>query len=268
MMTDGTDSMKRRRPVPDIGAPVETLASRALDLLASKRQCAASLLSERFVEALSEAVLSRDPTRRAAVVEDMLQGRIRREEIADFYIPEVARRLGAAWCEDGLSFADVTIGSARLQGLLREIGRDWGVDAARDPMAPGVLLVVMADEFHTLGALVAASQLARLGVSVKLLVGRSEAEVLQTVAFGQFDAILLSAAQGEKLEVLRDMIESIRIAAVRPIPVVIGGSLLSRTDDAKAGTGADHATTDLREALRACGLRTSAPGARPRATSE
>jgi methylmalonyl-CoA mutase cobalamin-binding subunit len=252
----------------DTGAKVETLASRALGVLASKRNSAASLLSERFLDALSVAVRSEDPGHRHAVVRDMIDARIRPEDIADFYIPEVARRLGAAWCEDGLSFADVTIGTARLQGLLKEIGAAWAGDMQLDPDAPGLLVVVLADEFHTLGAMVLCGQLARLGASAKLAMGHSESDLLRTVAAGQFDAILISAAQGERLATLRKLVEKIRAASVRPTPVVIGGSVVTRVIDIKTKIGADHATTDPREALRACGLRISVPGARRRATSE
>lgn len=279
-MTDSFDRATRARPTADggsgsglragsgTGGDVETLASRALGVLASKRISAASLLSERFLDDLSAAVRSADGMRRRAVVRDMLDARIRAEDIADFYIPEVARRLGAAWCEDSVSFADVTIGVARLQGLLKEIGPQWADDRQTDPRAPGLLVVVLADEFHTLGAMVLCGQLARLGVSVKLAMGQSESDLLRTVAGGHFDAILISAAQGERLATLRKLVEKIRAASVRPTPVVIGGSVVTRVSDIKTQTGADHATTDPKEALRACGLKISVPGARPRATSE
>jgi methanogenic corrinoid protein MtbC1 len=267
-MTDSTDRSTRARFAPDSGSTVETLASRALGVLASKRLSAASLLSERFLEELSVAVRSGDGTHHRAIVRDMVEARIRPEDIADFYIPEVARRLGAAWCEDGLSFADVTIGTARLQGLLKEIGSHWTDDRRLDPDAPVVLVVVLADEFHTLGAMVLCGQLSRIGVSVKLAMGHAESDLLRILAGGHFDAILISAAQGEKLATLRKLIEKIRTASVRPTPVVIGGSVVTRVADIKTQTGADHATTDPKEALRACGLKISVPGARLRATSE
>jgi MerR family transcriptional regulator, light-induced transcriptional regulator len=267
-MTDSSDRATRNRSSPDAGSTVETLASRALGVLASKRISAASLLSERFLEELSAAVRGADGMQSRAIVRDMMDARIRAEDIADFYIPEVARRLGAAWCEDGLSFADVTIGSARLQGLLKDIGSHWTDDRRLDPDAPAVLVVVLADEFHTLGAMVLCGQLARMDVSVKLAMGHAESDLLRIVASGHFDAILISAAQGERLAMLRKLIEKIRAASVRPTPVVIGGSVVTRVTDIKTQTGADHATTDPKEALRACGLKISVPGARPRATSE
>lgn len=179
-MTDSTDRSTRARFAPDSGSTVETLASRALGVLASKRLSAASLLSERFLEELSVAVRSGDGTHHRAIVRDMVEARIRPEDIADFYIPEVARRLGAAWCEDGLSFADVTIGTARLQGLLKEIGSHWTDDRRLDPDAPVVLVVVLADEFHTLGAMVLCGQLSRIGVSVKLAMGHAESDLLDS----------------------------------------------------------------------------------------
>lgn len=267
-MTDSMDRATRARTGMDVGSTVETLASRALGVLASKRISAASLLSERFLDELSLAVRSAETGRRRAVVRDMLDARIRPEDITDFYIPEVARRLGAAWCEDSVSFADVTIGVARLQGMLKEIGAPWFDEARLDAEAPGLLVVVLADEFHTLGAMVLCGQLARLGVSVKIAMGHGESELLRTVAAGNFDAIFLSAAQGERLARLRKLVEKIRAASVRPTPVVIGGSVVTRVTDIKTQTGADHATTDPREALRACGLKISVPGARRRATSE
>jgi MerR family transcriptional regulator, light-induced transcriptional regulator len=267
-MTDGTDRANRTRGNADSGSTVETLASRALGVLASKRVSAASLLSERFLEELSIAVRTLDADHRWSVVRKMLESRIRLEDIADFYIPEVSRRLGAAWCEDGLSFADVTIGVARLQSLLREIDAEWAKGTTLDADAPGLLVVVLADEFHTLGAMVLCSQLGRMGVSVKLVVGQSESEVLRTVAAGQFDAILISASGCERLAPLRKLVEKVRAACLRPTPIVLGGSVVTRVTDAKTQTGADHATTDPREALRACGLRILVPGATRRATSE
>lgn len=267
-MTDSTERTVQTRSGAATGAPVETLASRALGVLASKRVSAASLLSEHFVDALSAAVRAGDGSARAGVVRDMIAARIRREDIADFYIPEVARRLGAAWCEDGLSFAEVTIGVARLQGLLREIGPDWFSEAHVEPDAPGVLVIVLDDEFHTLGAMVMCAQLGRMGLSVRLLMGRNETDVADVVTAGQFDAVFISASQGNRLETLRKLVEKIRSAALRSTPVVLGGSIVTRVTDIKTRTGADHATTDAREALRACGLRISARGAGRRVASE
>jgi len=266
-MTDSTGKAMGFRNDED-GGTLETLASRALGTIASRRMSAASLLSEKFVSDLDAAARSIESDRRRAVVAAMRDAGIGREDIVDFYIPEVARRMGVEWCEDGMSFADVTIGVARLQGLLREIGSDWLDGAGLTRESPGVAVVVTADEFHTLGSMVLCSQLARLGVSVRLVVGRSQEEVLGGVADGHFDAIFISAASGRRLATLRKLVENIREASDRPTPIIIGGPIVAREDDVKTKTGADHVTTDPTEALAACGLKISHSGARRRATSE
>lgn len=267
-MIDGHDRAARIRIEEEGDGSVETLASRALTELAANRVTAASMMSERFIRDLTAAAMQIEPGHRKAVIHDMLESRIRREDIVDFYIPEAARRLGDAWCTDGVSFAEVTIGVARLQGVLRDIASEWIDDRSFDGDAPGVMIVVADNDFHTLGSMILSTQLRRMGISVKMVVGQCESDLLATVADGHFDAILISAALGERLAPLKKLVEKIRAASVRPTPVVIGGSAVGRTDDIKTKTSADHATTDPREALRLCGLKISAPGARRRATSE
>ena len=48
---------------------------------------------------------------------------VRSSEVYQSYIPAVSRYLGEMWVNDRASFVDVSLGSARLQALLREAGR-------------------------------------------------------------------------------------------------------------------------------------------------
>jgi hypothetical protein len=45
------------------------------------------------------------------------------EDIIDVVLPEVARKAGRRWMDDEISFADVTIVTARLQETVRALGR-------------------------------------------------------------------------------------------------------------------------------------------------
>lgn len=263
-MIDGPDRAIARLGGADSESSVESLASRALTVLASKRASTASMMSDHFIDNLLEAVRAIEPGRRRAVIADMLGARIRREDIVDFYIPAVARRLGAAWCDDGLSFAEVTIGSARLQGILRDLGREWFDDSVRDGASSGIAVIVDEAEFHTLGALVLASQFRRMGISVRAMIGQPREKIFETVENGQFDAILLSAAGGETLARLRHVVEKIRAVSDRPVPIVIGGSIVEDEAEVRTQTGADYVTSDPREVVRLCGLTASAPGASQR----
>jgi methylmalonyl-CoA mutase cobalamin-binding subunit len=183
------------------------------------------------------------------------------EEVVDTYIPAAARRLGELWCIDEVSFVDVTVGTARLQSMLRDLGPVWSQETASDPLAPNVLLIVRQDAYHTLGAMVAAEQLRRSGVSVRLSLGASDDLVVEMVGSKRFDAVLISAASSERLESVRDLVKKVRMAMRPAAPIVVGGTMLDTDRDVEIITGADFVTSNPQEALRLCGLKTSAHGA-------
>lgn len=214
---------------------------------------------ERHLRVLEAAVLNpdRDAARRA--VAEIRRRGVPWEAIADVYIPEVSRRLGDRWCDDSLSFAEVTIGSARLQAMLREFGPEWSEEALSDPLAPNAILIVPRDDAHTLGAMVVAGQLRRARISTRLSLGQEDEEIVGLLVAKRFDAILVSASSSVRLESVRDLVEKIRLAVQSVAPIALGGSILDTDRDAKAITGVDHATCDLREALRLCGLTTAHP---------
>lgn len=253
-MSDGAERFATNRRRNETGA-VTSLASEALSVLATRRQSNSDRLTAPLLDRLEHAVVDRDPTRRTAVLEEMRALRISPARITEEFIPEVARRLGARWCEDNMSFADVTIGSARLQAMVRDLGSREDED---DPGQAALLAVIVpGGEYHTLGAMVIASQLRRLGFAVRLFLGKDDTEVLDALALDRFDAVLLTAARGEKLVNLAGFVKKIRQAVTRATPIVVGGSVVTRGLAIEGRIGADYITSDIYEALNACGLKTS-----------
>ncbi|PZX16537.1 B12 binding protein [Palleronia aestuarii] len=237
-------------------ARVGALASKALSVLAARRT-AVRQLSEEHICALEHAVCGPGPEQRDAVIEGMRAEGIGIAEICDHYIPEVARRLGDQWCNDTLSFADVTIGSARLQSLLRDIAEDEHPSHGRRDSE--VVVMVLAGEHHTLGAMVLTGQLRRMGVSVRLALGTSTPEVCKIVEGAAFDAILISVAAREDLDMVRETVALLRQSTRGGVPLIVGGGVLDMGFDmAKAATGADYATNDLRSALKFSGCEIQA----------
>ena len=257
-MTDGPDRT-RGEPRSGTGRPVETLASQALTFLARHRFAGSGVVSERQVTKLQAAVLAQNPEQRDRVVSDMREDGVSLEEIIDLYIPAVARNLGEQWCSDGLGFADVTIASARLQGLVRDLAEEV---APIGPRTAGVAVVVLSDEYHTLGALILATQLRRLGISVRLMIGLGSGQALSELQASRYDAVLISASHSESLAKLAKFVKNLRKQTERNMPVVIGGPIVELATDVQVATGADAVTSDLEEALRACRLKISRDGAR------
>jgi len=243
------ENVPRRRADPvsqgaSVGLTLVPFTPRELDLQIMAAMRAAAL-----------AVNRKDCT---AVLQQAQQAGIAREDIADFYIPALARDLGDDWCSDNLSFAAVTIGVSRLQAMLRELGPEWAGDQSANPAAPSVLLIVGQDVYHTLGAMVLSGQLRRKGLSVRLMLGADPQELAQKLAKTSYDAVFISASSGESLESLRRIVYVIRTSSKTLLPVVIGGTILEVENqyDVTALTGADHATNVPSEALELCGVTT------------
>lgn len=232
----------------------DSLASQALSVLASRRIGRPAGMSERFLSALQCAACNADATVRDRVVRDMIAARINRYEIADQYIPEIARRLGVAWCEDGMSFAEVTIGVARLQGLLRDLTDNWSVESRMYENGLNSVVLMLADEYHTLGPMLVTSQLRRMGASVRLMLGRPSGEIRALLGEQRFDLVLVSVAHVEKLEAAARLVRLVRVSMISPAPVIVGGPAIDVDSNAKEITGADHASSNIREALALCGL--------------
>ena len=239
---------------------VDALASRALKLVAARPGRPQRTLNPMLLSMMYAGAISGDRDALDDAVMRMVDSGLTLEEIADVYVPALARHMGEMWVEDRLSCTGVSIGTSRLQLLVREIGSEWKADRVMDPDAPSLLILVARNADHTLGAAVLAGQLRRKGLSVRLIFGAHPEEVAQLMRQIRFDAVMISSSLGESLETVRQLVDAVKTALVRTPPVVLGGTILDTEDETTASiqaqTGADHITSDPVEALRLCGLTT------------
>ena len=267
LMTDGQER-EIGRIVPGDDSSFTRLASRAVSELASTRVGTHSPVSERLVVQLAKAACGPGDRAVHGAIADIIRTGVTAEEILDFYIPEAARQLGDGWCEDTLGFAEVSIGAARLQRALRGLAiapRD-GRFAVHENHS--LLVAALGHDTHTLGAMTVTEQFRRRGISVRLLLGEPENKIIRTVADGQFDAVIFSIAVIENLSELGSLIGKLRRVSDARIPILVGGAACGMSADIKKATGADHSTSDVNEAIRLCGLKSSSKGAKLRATTE
>lgn len=201
---------------------------------------------------------------------DALLGHFRRTKIslamlADVYIPEAARRMGDSWLDDQLSWLDVSIGVARLQSLLREVGAAWTADQADSRGHGAVLLLIPEGEQHTLGPMVVMGQLRRMGISVCLRIGPSHSELSNLLDHRQFDGILISIATEARLQSAVVLIKLIRAMRKKLPPIVIGGPIVYEKPQLVACAGADYSCIDIDTAMEAIGLNHQEQGSLKRA---
>lgn len=235
---------------PEGQGNVEVFASQVLSVVAANSLAARNASRQDLVDQLIEAVRSFDNAPREAILKRFRAAGISHAAIIDRYLPAAARKLGAEWCEDSMSFADVTIGSARLQAILR----DLRAPQVTDPGAPSALIVVPPEAYHTLGATVVADQLRRLGIAPQMAMGLKPLDLAELVESHDFNAVLISAASSQRLETVRELVNCVRKASRSPVPIIVGGTVTDKDTDIRTLTGADYVSNNPEEALKACGL--------------
>lgn len=247
---------------PNVGAKTQRAAPH-LQQVTATRGVPAPVVDEKstkldgaLLKKLHAAAISPDAEACKRAVKDVVAKGTRPEDLSDHYIPAIARHMGDLWSADELSFASVTIGTSRLQAMLRTLGPDQSDLQMRDPNAPSLLLVVPQDVYHTLGAIVLSGQLRRKGMSVKLMLGGKPDDVAARTCRTKYHGVFISSSLGETLESLRVIIDAVRASTDSPPPIVVGGSILDveTVENVTALTGADYATRIPEEALRHCGL--------------
>ncbi|PWE35224.1 hypothetical protein DD563_04130 [Pelagicola sp. LXJ1103] len=234
---------------------VGDLADFALSIVASRTtpQKAGSV----FIDKLLQSAMGRSEDGHRAVTQQMLEMGISPEAIVDHYIPAAARRMGDEWTDDISSFAEVTIGTARLQALVRELSAVWTADGAVGAASTkgSVIVAVPMEAQHTLGASVVSTRLRREGLSVRLALGVSPDSLKAMLATGSYSAVFISSSLGDGLDAITALVRAIKNHSDGPtIPVVLGGSVAGEPDDLYSRTGAGLVTSDLDEALVFCGL--------------
>jgi methylmalonyl-CoA mutase cobalamin-binding subunit len=151
---------------------------------------------------------------------------------------------------------------ARLQAILREIGRDWSAD--HDPLPvrgeATVLLIIPESEQHTLGAMVLMGMLRRRGVSVAFRIAPSVADLQALLAGSSFDAALVSVGQASGVAPCRVLVRALRDLTQGRLPIAVGGAVLGIVQDVQEETGADLASNDLGAVMQALGLERAVAG--------
>ncbi|MEO1024590.1 MAG: cobalamin-dependent protein [Pseudomonadota bacterium] len=180
---------------------------------------------------------------------DLEAFRISPADIIDYCIPYAAEKLGEDWVNDRLSFAKVTICSARLYGLCKLVGREWdGVRA--HPTALNIVIATIRREDHIIGPAVLTEKLRRRGHSVRILHNTTASEIAKVLSEDHFDGVFITASSLTTLDYAKKAINTLRKQNVAE-PLILGGAALNATEDRLKDTGADLVTNDIDTAIDA-----------------
>ena len=190
---------------------VQQMAQRAINALVSERSSHGpghlvrlpttshtSVLPETTLNDLCDTLLTSgaDSDAQYETILKLHRGGLSHPIIVDNVIPTLARRLGQRWFDDKISFADVTIGTERLQQTVRRLVAWDGTSAAnfQMPASRDILLIVPYPEQHTLGSVVLTDQFRRLGYTVDLEVHPSPQRIAHVMQGGVYVMVGLTVA--------------------------------------------------------------------------
>ncbi|WP_425040018.1 cobalamin B12-binding domain-containing protein [Primorskyibacter sp. S187A] len=172
-------------------------------------------------------------------------------ETLHHYIPTAARRLGQMWSEDIIGFAEVSIGTARLQALAHEIASHGTMESDRAaPQDISILVVTDEAEDHSLGAVTLCTLLRRRGYNTHLRLGVNSNALVAEFKNTQHDVVMFSCSRPEGLASLARTIKDVRRRVGNATVLAVGGVVLDHASDIQEKTGADLVTRDMNQVLK------------------
>jgi len=188
------------------------------------------------------------------LLSEMRRQHVSAESMVNDYIPAAVGEIGDEWHSDRIDVLEATIATSRLQNLLRELGRAWSADSSNARMAGSVLMAVPDTEQHTLGAMIATTQMRRLGISVAVQLLSSPASLEETLKVRRFDAIFFSVGNFDSIDACRRLVAAARSVVGDDCHFAVGGAVLVEAEDLRRITGADIATKHVDKALWQFGM--------------
>lgn len=223
------------------------VAARALKEIALRRNMEGASSSE-IAAQFADMMCDSDYVGDDAVAEVLDDEDVAPVFVLDTLIPDVAANIGVQWQTDRMSFAEVTIVSARLQSLAWQYINTYRDAADQQLDAPRILMTTPEGETHTLGAVLALGRFARLGCQVRAAFDCPPRDLAEIIRTGHFDMIALSASASADCQQLERLITHIRKDRSAP-PIALGGSFVTDRPTRARDLGADVVGAEVAAAL-------------------
>ena len=196
-------------------------------------------------------VLTSGSVERAVAHVDRLTGAgVPLERIYERHISDAARRLGALWETDELTFSEVSIGLSRLQMILRQTSPRFVAGTCARRNAPAALFSVAPGETHVLGVSIVAEHFARAGYSTRIDLTPEIDTLAEQASDPRIRIVGLSVSASRFLPQLKAAIAAIRARAAHDVLILAGGHAFQSSVGETVLTGADHIAASPQEALR------------------
>ncbi len=198
------------------------------------------------IDKLCNALLADDPGAAASFIEAAQTKGSSYETLCLLYLSAAARRLGAWWDNDQVTFYRVTVAAGRIYAILRILRRERPLGAPNLRRAASFASVP--GENHTLGITMASDLAREHGWDIELLVGLEHEALVAKLEQSQPLVIGLSASGKRSLPALTRLVVALRIG-VPNARILVCGQIAASNLTLVGVTGADAAATDFHGAL-------------------
>ncbi len=210
--------------------------------------------AEPAVVAIVADSLARDGAARLdrAIAERMAAG-ARPLDLVETLLAPAARRCGALWEDDALSFEEVTVAVGRMAAAFRRVAEGAAPKVAG--RARRLLLATSPGETHDFGLSVVAAACRADGGDVTLRVGARLERLGEEARAQAFDLVGVSLSCGDGAEGTARLVARLRAAdrarrklTEPPLGFMVGGRAFLENPDLTRAVGADAMATDARAA--------------------
>ena len=222
---------------------VVSMARDVLDQLAS-RVADPATRSETVIR-LSHALISEDPRAAADEIEAQYKADVTVEALLLGYLSPAARQLGEWWEADEISFADVTVGTGRIYGIMRTLNRQ--LPRPEMPQHKAALVAPVPGETHLLGARMATDLLRDQGWTIDLELDNDHDTLLERIERSGHLVIGLSAAGEHAMPNLARLALALQVRLPRVV-IFVGGNIVAEAKDQIALIGVDAMSQNYAEA--------------------
>lgn len=198
-----------------------------------------------------KALLSPDDDVAMHFVDRLLEAGMTPQSLYEECFTPAARILGEMWETDECSFYDVTVGTGRIQRMVRELSHRFLADQAFPGSMGRIILACAPGEQHSLGVAILAEYFAKDGWDVHLSSGLGSEGLLDKVKESDYNLLGLSVSGSDRLAVVKREIQMIRqVSRNRDIKILVGGYVVSADPSIVRRLGADGFAPDAASAVR------------------
>lgn len=208
---------------------------------------ASDLPGNAAIELLCDALLSRDDTAAADLVNAARLDGMSADTIYHAYLAEAARRLGTRWDRDEATSAEVILGAGRIYAILRDLRSVFLVERLTAAPEAEAVFATVPGEVHGIGATIAADTMRRKGWDISLRLGLGHDALVTEIARMQPAILGLAASLPSMTFATARLIVALRIRCPQ-IWILMAGPIVAQDPDIARIVDADASAASMDEA--------------------